>query len=391
MKIENVEFHYLADDVIRDIGDGSQDALLVHVTMDDGSDGWGECEAAPLVSIAAWCCPMSHLACKPLKASVLGFEINAPEDICALTEKVRRNSFDLLQADHTLSGIDIALWDMLGRKRGEPVWKLLGYPQAYPKVAYASQLFGDTPQETYEKAVRSRQAGFRAAKFGWGPFGLGTAAEDCQHLEAAREGLGDDLALMVDAGTVWGSDVERATAILPKLLECKVVWLEEPFSSGALKAYAALAAKPGCAKLLAAGEGSHNPDMAFNLMDFGKLGFIQIDTGRIGGISSAKQVADYAAQTGTTYVNHTFTTSLALSASIQPFAGVESSRWCEFPVESAPPSRLLTKVRILPDANGEVKLPDAPGLGCEINPDTIARYGRQVELRYEGTTLWNAK
>jgi len=126
-------------------------------------------------------------------------------------------------------------------------------------------------------------------------------------------------------------------------------------------------------------------------MDFGKLGFIQIDTGRIGGISSAKQVADYAAQTGTTYVNHTFTTSLALSASIQPFAGVESSRWCEFPVESAPPSRLLTKVRILPDANGEVKLPDAPGLGCEINPDTIARYGRQVELRYEGTTLWNAK
>ena len=96
MKIEQVDFHYLAADEIRDIGDGSQDALLVRVVMDDGSEGWGECEASPLVSIAAWCCPMSHLACKPLKMSVVGAEINSPADIFALTEKVRENSFDLL-------------------------------------------------------------------------------------------------------------------------------------------------------------------------------------------------------------------------------------------------------------------------------------------------------
>ncbi|MBR2905849.1 MAG: mandelate racemase/muconate lactonizing enzyme family protein, partial [Lentisphaeria bacterium] len=109
MKIDQVEFYYLAEDTIYDIGDGSQDALVVHVIMDDGSDGWGECEAAPLVSIAAWCCPMSHTACKPLKDTVIGFPIHTPEDIFALTDAVRRNSFDLLQADHTLSGIDIAL------------------------------------------------------------------------------------------------------------------------------------------------------------------------------------------------------------------------------------------------------------------------------------------
>ncbi len=391
MKIENVEFHYLANDTILDIGDGSQDALLVHVRMDDGSEGWGECEAAPLVSIAAWCCPMSHLACKPLKASVIGFEINGPADIYALTDHVRRNSFDLLQADHTLSGIDIALWDMLGKKRGEPVWNLLGYANAYPKTAYASQLFGETPQQTYEKAVQSREAGFRAAKFGWGPFGLGSPEADIDHVHAAREGLGPDLALMIDAGTVWVHDVARAAAVLPALREAKAVWLEEPFTSGALRAYAALAQQDGCARLLAAGEGSHDPDMAFNLMDFGKLGFIQIDTGRIGGISSAKKVAEYAEKTGVVYVNHTFTTSLALSASIQPFAGLKDSPWCEFPVESAPPSRLLTKERLLPDANGQIRLPDAPGLGVDINPDTIARYGRQVSIQYENQMLWSSK
>ena len=391
MKIERVDFHYLADDVIRDIGDGSQDALLVRVVMDDGSEGWGECEAAPLVSIAAWCCPMSHLACKPLKMSVIGAEINSPADIYALTEKVRRNSFDLLQADHTLSGIDIALWDMLGKKYGEPVWKLLGYEQSYPKTAYASQLFGDTPQETYEKAVRSRKDGFRAAKFGWGPFGHGTPETDIEHIQAAREGLGPDLALMIDAGTVWVDNVCRAAAVIPALQEAKAVWLEEPFTSGALKAYAALSEQPGCSGLLAAGEGSHNPDMAYNLIDFGKLGFIQIDTGRIGGISSAKKVAEYAEKTGTVYVNHTFTTSLALSASIQPFAGLKESPWCEFPVESAPPSRLLTRKRIMPDENGLIHLPDAPGLGVEINPDTIARYGREVTISYEKQTVWSMK
>ena len=391
MKIEEVEFYYLADDVIRDIGDGSQDALLVRVIMDDGSEGWGECEAAPLVSIAAWCCPMSHLACKPLKASVIGFEINAPADIYALTEKVRRNSFDLLQADHTLSGIDIALWDMLAKKQGVPVWKLLGYEKAYPKIAYASQLFGDTPQETYEKGVRSREDGFKAAKFGWGPFGYGSPELDMEHIRAAREGLGEDLALMIDAGTVWQDDVERAAAVLPALKECRAVWLEEPFTSGALKAYAALAAKEGGAGLLAGGEGAHDPDMAFNLMDFGKLGFVQIDTGRIGGISSAKKVAEYAEKCGICYVNHTFTTPLALSASIQPFAGLKDSIWCEFPVESAEPARTLTTTRILPDANGEIILPDAPGLGLEINFDTIKRFGRQVSISYENEVIWSSK
>ncbi len=390
MKIEQVDFHYLAADEIRDIGDGSQDALLVRVVMDDGSEGWGECEASPLVSIAAWCCPMSHLACKPLKMSVVGAEINSPADIFALTEKVRENSFDLLQADHTLSGIDIALWDMLGRKRGMPVWKLLGYEKTYPKTAYASQLFGDTPEQTYRKGVESGNAGFRAAKFGWGPFGRGTPEQDVEHVRAAREGLGNEAALMIDAGTVWKNDVARAAALLPVLKECRAVWLEEPFTSNAFHAYSELTERWG-RKKLAGGEGTHNPDMAFNLIDFGKVGFIQIDTGRIGGISSAWKVAEYARKTGTVYVNHTFTTQLALSASVQPFAGMKESAWCEFPVECAEPARSLTVERIAPDGNGEIVLPDAPGLGVEINHDAIKRFGREVEIRYEGETIWSGK
>src|SRR2546422_1046579 len=141
MKIDAVDFFYLSMPEVRDIGDGSQDALLVQVRAGDDT-GWGECDAAPLVSMASWNCPMSHSACKPLSASVLGQKLDGVEDIRRINALERANSFDLLQADHTLSGIDIALWDLLGKKMGHPVYRLLGFQRAYPKLAYASQLFG---------------------------------------------------------------------------------------------------------------------------------------------------------------------------------------------------------------------------------------------------------
>src|SRR5829696_4023922 len=115
MRIEGVDFYYLSMPEVLDIGDGSQDLLLVRLQA--GSFvGWGECEASPLVSIASLVCPMSHSACKPVAASVLGHSIESPDDIRKIGNLVRANSLDLLQADHTLSGIDIALWDLLGRR-----------------------------------------------------------------------------------------------------------------------------------------------------------------------------------------------------------------------------------------------------------------------------------
>ena len=186
MKIEAVDFYYLALPVIRDIGDGSQDALLVRVEA-GGHVGWGECEAAPLVCMASWNCPMSHSACKPVSASVLGQRLDSTDDILRINALVRARSADLLQADHTLSGIDVALWDLLGKRLGEPVWRLLGYQQAFPKTAYASQLFGDDPQQTLRAARRVANSGFKAAKFGWGPYGCGTVKQDGDHVRAARE------------------------------------------------------------------------------------------------------------------------------------------------------------------------------------------------------------
>ena len=388
MKIEAVDFFYLSMPIVRDVGDGSQDALLVRVEA-GGYSGWGECEASPLVSMASWNCPMSHSACKPLSASVLGQTLDDPQDIRRINALVRANSFDLLQTDHTLSGVDVALWDLLARKRDEPVYRLLGYQRAFPKVAYASQLFGDNPQVTLGKAQGVARAGFRAAKFGWGPYGRGTAAQDSDHVMAAREGLGPERMLLVDAGTVWGDDVAEAEKRLPSLEACGVLWLEEPFVCGALSAYKTLASRSGRLKL-AGGEGCHDFHQAKNMIDFAGIGYVQVDAGRIGGITTAKAVADYAAQKAVQFVNHTFTSSLALSASLQPYAGLESHSLCEYPLEPSALARELTTTTLTPDAHGLIRVPEGPGPGIEPNLEALKKYSVPVEIKVEGRVMFQS-
>ena len=385
-KIDSIDFYYLSMPEVLDIGDGSQDALLVRVAAGDHV-GWGECEAAPLVSIASLVCPMSHSACKPVMASVLGQPINSVDDIRKIGNSVRANSMDLLQADHTLSGIDIALWDLLGRRLSEPVWKLLGYEKCFGKMPYASVLFGDTANETFLKAQTIAGQGFRAAKFGWGKFGLTSVDDDQDQLNAARQGLGKDGILLVDAGTVWNTDVDAARSRLKGLKEVRATWLEEPFVSGALSEYHALSMDSAPVGL-AGGEGCHNFHMAKQMIDLAGLKYIQIDAGRIGGITIAKDVADYAARKGVTYVNHTFTSNLALSASLQSYAGLESHLICEFPTELKLLAMAMTKNHIVPDENGMLNVPDSPGLGIEPDLKGIAPYLVEAEIRVRGKQIY---
>lgn len=385
MKIESVDMFYLSMPEVRDIGDGSQDMCLVRVRT-ESETGWGECEASPLPSIAALVTPMSHSACHGVLDSVLGESLVGPEDIHRIAGRVRARSLDLLQADHTWSGIEIALWDLLGKSLERPVWELLGFDRSMPKVAYASQLFGDTPDETLAKAREVAADGYRAAKFGWGPYGLGSVEDDAEQIMAAREGLGPDRTLLIDAGTVWGADVDAAALRLPALQSARVEWLEEPFTSGALSAYAALARLSGTVRL-AGGEGAHNVHMATNMIDHAGIGYAQIDTGRIGGIGPAHQVYRYAKASGVQFVNHTFTSTLALSASLQPYAG--GMEWlCEYPVEPQPLAADLTVQRLVPDAEGRIAAPDAPGLGLDLDLDAVRPYLRNVEIAVDGKTLY---
>jgi L-alanine-DL-glutamate epimerase-like enolase superfamily enzyme len=387
MKIEQVDFFYVAMPDIEDKGDGSQDALLVRVRA-GGLEGWGECEASPLVSIAAYVAPMSHSGLKPLAWSVEGETIDSPKDIKRIRENVLRNSFDLLQAPHTLSGIDIALWNLLGQKEGAPVYILLGHKRAYPKTAYASMLFGETPAATFAEVRRAASLGYRAVKLGWGPFGR-NLLQDAAQLDAARAAAGADTTLLIDAGTVWALNPAEAENRLDALRRNNVQWLEEPFAAYDYDLYKRLAERSGSVHL-AGGEGSHNPEMARHLIDYGGIRYIQIDTGRIGGITPAVDVARYARSRNVVYVNHTFTTSLALSASIQPFAGEADWTLCEVPFSPSVLARELNAPGLLPDADGLLRLPETPGLGVPVHLGVVKKYLVPMTISAGGRVLYHS-
>jgi L-alanine-DL-glutamate epimerase-like enolase superfamily enzyme len=387
MKIESVDLFYLRMPEVLDIGDGSQDSLLCRVSA-GGYVGWGEAVCSPLVGLSAWITPLSHSGCHPVIDSVLGAPLNDPSDIAKVYQSVRKNSFyGLLQSDLLISGIEIAMWDCLGRAKSEPIWRLLGYEKSYPKLPYASVLFGDTADETKQKALAMKQAGFKAVKFGWGPFGTTTVQADAEHIFAARDGIGDDGYLMIDAGTVFKEDVEAAAARLPALHEANVYWYEEPFDGYAISSYAQLSARtPKVA--LAGGEGAHNAYQGKQLIDDGKVGFIQIDAGYVGGISNAYQIAQYANKKGVKYVNHTFTSQSALSSSLQSFAGLAESDISEYPMEPKLLCQELTTNRIELDKNGMISAPDKPGTGMDINLDAVKKYLVQTQIEVGGKTLY---
>lgn len=388
LRIDTVDFFYASMPSVTLDADGSQDALIVRVQA-DGHVGWGECEASPLVSIAAFVTPRSHGVCQPVAASVVGQRLDGPEDIARITRLVERNSMDLLQATHTFSGIEIAMWDLLGQVREEPVWRLLGYSQVHPKVPYASILFGRTPDETIERGRAAVARGFHAVKFGWGTFGAGSVADDEDQVHAARESIGSDRTLLVDAGQIWVDDVDAAAQRLKTLEDARVTWLEEPFGASEFDAYAALSRQAGSVGI-AGGEGAHEPAMARNLLAYGHVGFIQIDTGRIGGIGPSARIAALAAEHGATFVNHTFTSHLALSASLQPFAGLADHRICEYPAEPKQLALDVTRTHLLPDDDGLLQVPDAPGLGVDVDLDRLAPYLRDVQILVDGTSLYSS-
>jgi len=134
MLITDVDAFVLAMPHVTDAADGTQDTFLVRIRTNTGVTGWGESDASPLVSLAAYYCPMSHGNIINIRESLLGERVDTPEDVRRLHQKVRRQGLDIEQIDHAYSAADIALWDALGKQLDEPVYHLLGSPIAYPKL-----------------------------------------------------------------------------------------------------------------------------------------------------------------------------------------------------------------------------------------------------------------
>src|SRR5436309_8683904 len=199
MKITRIETIHLRLPDVNERCDGSQETLVVKVHTDAGIVGVGEVDSSSLVAKAIIDAPLSHKICRGLAECVVGLD---PFEIEKLIHKMYEGSIFFGRqgaAIQAMSGVEIALWDVVGKATGRPVYQLLGGGFRKKFLAYASILFGDTPAETERIGRRLAEQGYRAVKFGWGPMGQGEES-DLAQVRAARRGVGDGVELMVDAG-----------------------------------------------------------------------------------------------------------------------------------------------------------------------------------------------
>src|SRR5499427_3580720 len=166
MKITRVEALHLRLPEVNERCDGSQETLVVRVHTDTGIVGLGEVDSSSLVAKAIIEAPLSHKICRGLAQCVLGQD---PIEIDRLIHRMYEGSIFFGRqgaAIQAMSGVEIALWDIVGKATGKPVYQLLGGGFRKKFRAYASILFGDTPAQTEAIGKRLVDQGFRAVKFG---------------------------------------------------------------------------------------------------------------------------------------------------------------------------------------------------------------------------------
>jgi L-alanine-DL-glutamate epimerase-like enolase superfamily enzyme len=368
MKIIRVEPIHLRLPNVNERCDGSQETLVVKVHTDAGIVGLGEVDSSSLVAKAIIEAPLSHKICRGLAECVLGqdpFEIDRLIHLMYEGTIFYGRQGAVIQA---MSGIEIALWDIVGKATGRPVYQLLGGGFRKKFRAYASILFGDTPAETERIGRQLVEQGFRAVKFGWGPMGQ-SEESDLAQVRAARRGLGNDAELMVDAGLCW----DTATAIrrARQLEEFNLTWLEEPLHPDNLQGYARLSAQSPVR--IAAGEEICDIKEFQQMMDVGGIDVVQVDVTRVGGLARSKRIGWDSSERHRLCVNHSYKTGINIAASLHFVAALPNSHYFEYCVEQGALRQTLTRQRF-PVVDGDIVAPEEPGLGVDLDEKVVEKY-----------------
>ncbi|HYI26076.1 MAG TPA: mandelate racemase/muconate lactonizing enzyme family protein, partial [Thermomicrobiales bacterium] len=274
---------------------------------------------------------------------------------------------------HAISGIDIALWDLLGQATGQPVGRLLGGRYRDRVQPYASILM-DEPDRLVPVLEEVLGHGFRAIKMGWGPFGRVSAALDEEIVRIARETVGPDVRLMVDAGgsdAFWPNGLKWALRTAEMLTGYDVAWFEEPLNPDALADFVTLRRN---APLPIAGGETLTRRQAFQpWLEAGAFDIVQPDVTKVGGISEERRIAWMALEHGIRFIPHGWNTALGLAADLQLASAFPGTDLVEYLV-GAPYIDGITVEGWTLDAGGMLAIPDRPGLGVTVDLDAVARY-----------------
>jgi L-alanine-DL-glutamate epimerase-like enolase superfamily enzyme len=265
------------------------------------------------------------------------------------------------------SGIDIALWDVVGKHYGAPVYRLLGGDAHGGSLqAYASDLFWDDPDRMAERAARYVDRGFPAVKT---HLGRGVDADE-ERVAAMRDAIGD-AHLMVDVNC--GYDYPEAVRVGRMLESYDVYWYEEPLSPYDVDGLARL--RRTLDVPVATGENEYTKWGFRDLFEADAVDYAMPDAMRCGGITETKKVCSLAESFGVTPTPHCYTTGVGLAATMHVLATAPAGSWLEFDVTDFPLYEDLFTSSLVVDDEGQVALPTDPGLGVDLTADVVDRFG----------------
>ncbi|NKB68769.1 MAG: mandelate racemase/muconate lactonizing enzyme family protein [Candidatus Latescibacteria bacterium] len=274
---------------------------------------------------------------------------------------------------HAISGIDIALWDIFGKVTGQPVSRLLGGRYREAVKPYGSLLMTE-PENFPPRLEDAVRRGFKAIKIGWGPFGRVSAQMDEAIVRTARETVGPDVEIMVDAGgsdRYWPHGYKWALETAKMLAEYDIVWFEEALRPDDLAGYIRLtenAPLPITSCEVLTRRQAFMPWIEQRAVDY-----IQPDVTKVGGLSEEYRIAMHAYDHAILLVPHGWNTAVGLAADLQLVAAVPTARWVEY-ITPAPYIEELVETPLELDGEGLLTIPDGPGLGMRWNPEGIEKY-----------------
>jgi L-alanine-DL-glutamate epimerase-like enolase superfamily enzyme len=330
------------------------ETLFVKVTTDEGVVGWGEgfgLAACGITKVAV------ERAIAPLAVG------RDPTDIAGLMKVIayrQRNCARNGPVGFALSALDIALWDIAGKRANKPLYRLLGGTATVERMpAYASLLrYGDA-EVVHANAAKAVERGYKDVKL----HEIGAP-----EITAAREAIGPDIALTVDASCAW--TLPQAIAMAKELQRQNLKWLEEPLwppedYDGLMR----LKAERGIDT--AAGENAGTLADIAQLLGTARVDYIQPSITKIGGVSALREVAAMARQCGAKIAPHSPYFGPGLIATIHFAASIPEQPTIErfyLDLEASPLGGLVEA----PD--GLMRVPNGPGLGIEVDEAVLAKY-----------------
>ncbi len=275
---------------------------------------------------------------------------------------------------HAISGIDIALWDVLGKVTGQPVGRLLGGTYRRKVQPYCSLLM-EHPAAMRDTVAKFRDLGFRAFKIGWGPFGRANDPKlDEAIVRAAREGAGATSRLFVDAGAsdaYWPNGLKWAFNTAEMLKDYDIGWFEEALKPDALDDFCELRRKSPVP--IAGGEVLTRRQSFIPWLVRGAFDIVQPDVTKVGGISEQRRIAWLAYDMGVKYIGHGWNTALGVATDLQLAAALPDVDLVEF-IGGSPYVDGITEQPFKLDADGNLEIPQLPGLGVSLDRRKLARY-----------------